>query len=253
MHNHHGINGGTFLVVGASSGIGKQISLLLAEAGCRVIMVARNQDKLLAAYQEMLGDENGMEVFDISSYESIPHWIKKLSEKYGAFDGMVNCAGKFVLSPLKVIDPKQAEALWRVNVFSNLWLAKGFRQRGVVGPSGGSIVFVSSVVGLIGQAGLSIYSASKGAILSMSRSLALELAKERIRVNCIAPSNLKTAMTDVVGPIPSPEEYAVIEREHPLGFGEPRDVAEAALYLLSPASRWVSGSTLVVDGGFSAH
>ena len=253
MNNQPGTNSDTCLVVGASSGIGKQISLFLGQKGRRVIMVARNQEKLFAAFNEMRGDGHGMEVFDVSFYESIPEWLKKLSSKYGPFSGLVNCTGKFVLSPLKVIDAKQAESVWRVNVFSNLWLAKGFRQRGVVSPGGGSIVFVSSVVGLIGQAGLSVYSASKGAVLSMSRSLAVELAKEKIRVNCIAPSNLKTAMTDVTGPTPSPEEYAAIEKEHPLGFGEPRDVAEAALYLLSPASRWVTGTTLVVDGGYSAH
>jgi len=253
MTNPMDMTGRRVLVVGASSGIGRAAAILLSQLGARVILVARHADKLDLVLRELEGEGHQAEVFDVSRYDAIPEWLRGVSGKAGPLDGAVNCAGKFTMSPLKVIDAKQAEALWKVNVFSHLWLAKGFRQRGVVAAAGGSIVLISSVVGLIGQAGLSMYSASKGAIVSMTRSLAMELAREKIRVNCVAPSNLKTAMTDVSGPMPTPEEYMDIEKEHPLGFGEPGDVANAIVYLLSPAAKWITGTTLVLDGGYTAH
>jgi NAD(P)-dependent dehydrogenase (short-subunit alcohol dehydrogenase family) len=153
---------------------------------------------------------------------------------------------------VNVLDAAHVEALWRVNVFASLWLAKGFRQRGVSN-SGGAIVLVSCAVGLIGQSGLCAYSASKGAIISLTRSLAMELVREKIRVNCVVPGNLKTLMTDVTGPVPIAEDFAAVETNHPLGFGEPIDVAHAVAYLMSPAAKWITGTTLVVDGGYTAH
>jgi NAD(P)-dependent dehydrogenase (short-subunit alcohol dehydrogenase family) len=158
----------------------------------------------------------------------------------------------YALAPLRVIESSQVETLWRLNVFSHLWLAKGYRQNRV-NNAGGSIVLISSAVGLIGQAGLAAYSASKGAVISLMRSIAIEVARENIRVNCIAPGNLKTTMTDTIGAPHSHELLAAIEKEHPLGFGDPDDVAYAAAYLLSPAAKWITGTTLVVDGGYTAH
>ena len=252
MINPLDMTGRKVLVVGASSGIGRATSILLSQLGARVILVARNRDRLEAVQHELMGAGHVADVFDVSNYANIPGWMLGLARTHGPFDGVLNCTGKYLLNPLKVLDAAQVETLWRVNVFAGLWLAKGFRQRSV-NNSGGSLVLISSVVGLIGQAGLSAYSASKGAVVSMTRSLAMELAREQIRVNCIAPSNLKTAMTDVTGPAPSAEDLAGIEKDHPLGFGEPGDVANAAAYLLSNAAKWITGTTLVIDGGYTAH
>ena len=246
------MTGHTILVAGASSGIGRATSILLSRFGARVILVARSRERLEGTVKELEGPNHVVEVFDLTDYESIPAWLLGLTRTHGPLDGLLNCAAKYSLSPLKMMDSNVVEELWRVNVFANLWLAKGVSQRGV-SKGGGSIVLVSSVVGMIGQAGLSAYSASKGAVISLTRSLAIELAREKIRVNCIVPSNLKTAMTDVTGPGPSAEDLALVEKEHPLGFGEPADIAYAAAYLLSPAAKWITGTTLVVDGGYTAH
>ena len=178
--------------------------------------------------------------------------MAELAGKHGRLDGVVHSAGMDDRAPLKIVSAGQMEALWRINVSAGLWLAKGFRQR-QVNNGGGSIVFLSSAAGLVGQPAHSVYSASKGAVVAMARSLAVELAREHIRVNCIAPGAVKTEMFGEFSKTLSEEQRAAIEREHPLGLGEPMDIAHAAAFLLAPSARWITGTTLVVDGGYTAH
>lgn len=140
----------------------------------------------------------------------------------------------------------------RVNVVAASALAKGFRQRGVF-VEGGSIVLLSSVMGLVGQPGQSLYSATKGALVAMTRSLALELAREQIRVNCVAPAVVMTGMSEQLKQNVSPEQFAQITAMHPLGLGRGEDVASAVAFLLADTARWITGTTLVVDGGYTAH
>jgi len=252
MLNPLDMTGCTILVTGASSGIGRETAILLSHLGAKVILVARNKERLKATLTLMAGTGHVIEAYDLAVYEGIPSWIQQLAGAHGRLDGIAHSAGLQATAPLKVMEPTQSEALWRVNVSASLWLAKGFRQRAVCN-SGGSLVFLASVAGLVGQPAIAAYSASKGAVIALTRSLAMELSREGIRVNCIAPGYVKTEMgTEFAGGL-TPEHLAAIGKEHPLGFGEPVDVAYAVSYLLSQASRWVTGTTLVVDGGYTAH
>lgn len=252
MLNPLDMTGSTILVTGASSGIGRETAILLSRLGARVILVARSREKLEQTLGQLEGTGHGVEPFDLSQYEAVPQWMRGLASTRGLLNGLVHSAGVQITAPLKTLDPKQVEAMWRINVTSGVWLAKGFRQRGV-NITGGCIVFLSSAAGLIGVAALSAYTASKGAIIALTRSLAMELAREGIRVNCVAPGWVRTEMTEEFAKRITEDSLAAIERNHPLGFGEPIDVANAVVFLLSSASHWITGTTLVVDGGLTAH
>jgi NAD(P)-dependent dehydrogenase (short-subunit alcohol dehydrogenase family) len=140
-----------------------------------------------------------------------------------------------------------------VNLFGGLELARIISRRDVIDPAGGSLLFFSSVYGRVGVPGQTGYSASKGAVTAAVRSMAIELARRRIRVNAISPGFVMTPMTGAALDALSPEQIAAIEQKHPLGRGAAVDVARAALFLLAPGTTWITGVDLPVDGGYSAQ
>jgi NAD(P)-dependent dehydrogenase (short-subunit alcohol dehydrogenase family) len=242
----------TFLVTGASSGLGRQVAILLSQLGARIVLTARNRERLQQTLDGLSGEGHVIELFDLCAVDAIPEWLKTLSARIGPLDGLVHCAGSQLTLPVRSLRRDQLEALMTVNMTAGLFLAKGFRQKGVYEPNG-SIVFVSSVRGLVGESAMSAYSASKGALIALTRSLAVEFAQQRIRVNCVAPAFVRTEMVESVQAAMTADEFARIEAMHPLGIGEPRDVAYAIAFLLAQTGRWITGTTLVVDGGYTAH
>ena len=197
MRNPMDLSGRTILVTGASSGIGRQTSVVLAELGARILLVARRRGELEQTARLLDPGEHRVEPFDLADLDAIPLWLKGLAERAGPIDDLVHSAGVHFTLPLRATPSRQYADLMRVNVDAAFFLAKGFRQKSVRRPGSTSgIVFLSSVMGLIGQAGISAYSASKGALVSMAKSLALELAREGIRVNCVAPGVVRTEMAE---------------------------------------------------------
>ncbi len=252
MLNPLDLTGYNVLVTGASSGIGTETATLLSQLGARIILVGRNPDRLQRALSHFEGEGHHIEVFDLATVDEIPRLLKTLSDKTGPLNGLVHSAGFRETIPLRLLSASQFENVFRINASVAAGLIKGFRQKGVRGEKA-SVVLMASVAGLVGQPGIAAYSASKGAVISLTKSLALELAPEGVRVNCIAPAMVDTEMTESIRRSVTPEKFAAIQAMHPLGLGTPRDIAHAVAFLLAPTGRWITGTTLVVDGGYTAH
>ncbi|HZQ54244.1 MAG TPA: SDR family NAD(P)-dependent oxidoreductase [Bryobacteraceae bacterium] len=247
------LTGRAILVTGASSGIGRDTAVLLSELGATLILVARNVENLEKTRSQLRGAGHITAQFDVAEASGLPTLLKELSAKTGPLHGIVHCAGVYSIRLIRSLDLSQIEQMLRVNLSSAMLLVKGFRQKSVAA-KGGSVVLLSSAAAVKGQAGLSLYSASKAALIGFARSAAVELAPEGLRVNCIAPGWVETPMTrEARESMLTDEQASAIEKAHPLGIGHPRDVAHAAAFLLADTGRWVTGTTLVVDGGFSAQ
>lgn len=249
MGNFADLTNKRIVVTGASTGIGQAAAVLISELGGKIIAVGRNEDTLQQTLDCLTGNGHRSAVFDLADAEQIPKWMLEIADGE-RLDGLVHMAGILESRPLRVSDSSFVDNLLSINVGSALQLARGFRNKKVRAATS-SIVFASSIAALIGESGISAYSATKGAIVSLSRSLASELAGEGIRVNCVSPSLVKTEMGEKILSNMTEEQITAIERQHPLGFGEPVDVASLIAFLVSDASRWITGSNIVIDGGYS--
>jgi NAD(P)-dependent dehydrogenase (short-subunit alcohol dehydrogenase family) len=184
--------------------------------------------------------------------DRIPETLAKITLETGPLHGLVHCAGIAPIRPLRVETLAQVNNVLQMNVSTAILLARGFRQKGCREREA-SIVLVSSVMGLLGEKARAAYCASKGAIVSLTKALALELASEEIRVNCVAPALVRTEMHEALSESLTESQKVELSAAAPLGLGRPRDVSYAMAFLLSDASRWITGTTLVVDGGYSAQ
>lgn len=252
MVNPMELTGRVIVITGASSGLGRDISVLISELGGTVILVGRRKEQLDITCNMLTGSGHRVEPFDLCNVDDIPGWLKNISGKTGPLDGVVHSAGIEALRPLKLIKKDSFNDMMNINVSAAIGLTKGFRQK-KVNRSGGSIVYISSAAGMVGQTAHAEYCASKAALIGLCKAAALELAREKIRVNCISPGLVKTELTEKALSTITPAQLKAIEDYHPFGIGVPRDVSNAVAFLLADTGRWITGATLVVDGGYTAH
>lgn len=248
------LEGRRILVTGASadSDIGRAICVALAGRGARLVLAGRRVEALDAT-RTLLEDpeRHTVAAVDLTDLDAIPGWVKGLADSGGPLHGLVHSASVQGYSVLRQITAAQFQRYFTLNVGAALMLARGFQHKAVT-VDGGAIVFIGSVAGLKGQKGRSLYAASKAALGGVARSLALELADRRIRVNVVAPAVVRGAMADRQFAMLPPEQNAALAAAHPLGYGTPEDVAEAVTFLLAESGRWITGTVLPLDGGFTA-
>ncbi len=242
MKNPFIIKNKNILITGAASGIGKAIVNILIDYGNKIIAVDRNLNGLNQLKEEICSDNLKIIKTDIKEKKDIINSIRF------TLDGLVNCAGIIKLIPFKSITEKNIREITINNYESSVLLTSSLIKKRKI-KSGSSIVFVSSIMSVVGTQTNSLYTGSKAAIVGITRTLALEMAKEKIRVNSISPAFVETPMLDFIGQFINIEEN---KKDHPLGFGKPEDVANAIVFLLSDASKWITGTNLIVDGGYSA-
>lgn len=232
------------LVTGASSGLGKSCAARMGKEGAALVLVGRNQKTLEEAHP------GHSYVCDLTDEAATKTMLMRVKTEVGPIDGWVLAAGAQDLRPLMMESAATLHKAWMANVQSSLGLiALALKARLL--QKGGSIVLFSSAVTHAGGAGLVGYAAAKGALESATRSLALELAAQKIRVNAIAPGVIPTPMSEKYLAKLSREQVMKIEAMHPLGFGTPEDVSGAVRFLLSEDSKWITGTVMLIDGGLS--
>lgn len=242
----------TIIIAGASSGIGYCTARQCAEAGAKVILFARRLKLLHQCVSECPDSACCCPLqVDLTDEEAVKNALDAAVAKFGKIHGMVYLAGTASSVPLKAVEMEDFLSDYQVNVAAGLRLAGLLSLKKYCSPDGASFVFISSVVAHAGTAGISSYSASKGALISGARSLAAELAPRKIRVNTISSGYVTgTGMSsNNFDRLPEDSKQKLADA-HLLGMGKPENIALPIQFLLSDASSWISGSDLVVDGGY---
>ena len=256
MSNHpFSLVGKTILITGASSGIGRACAQVCSQLGVSLILTGRNEERLDETLASLPQDASKHRVvpMDITQYDAVASEMEKLEKEGVRIDGMINSAGISATLPLRMIRPEKVQALFETNVNAGVNLCRWVTRKKMVPGTGQSIVFISSVMGITGEAGKTVYSITKGALIAASRSLAVELAPKKIRVNCVSPGVVESPMSGSAVYSRNEKSLEKIKELHPLGLGQPKDVAHACVYLLSDAARWVTGTNIIVDGGYTAR
>ena len=243
--------GRRILVTGASSGIGCAAAIAFSRLGAALVLVGRDENRLAATAAELSGGDHDIRAADIGDADGTADLIVDLAKAGGAFHGVFHSAGSSLVLPARLTKDRHLDEVFGAGFRGAFGIARAASKKNVV-VDGGSLVFMSSVSSLRGRQGMVAYSAAKAAVDGMVRALATELAARRIRANSIASGAVETQMHNDF--VKSVDQALVANYRdlHLLGFGEPGDIADAATFLLSDASVWITGTTLVVDGGYAA-
>jgi len=251
--NHFSLQDKNILVTGASSGIGASCCITCSELGANLILLGRDQRKLEQTLKKLKPGNHSVLSYDLMNIEGIEKALEEPLNKYGKIHGFIHSAGIDITKPLNNLRLIDYQKIFSTNVISGFEIARILSKRKFYAVEGTSYIFIASVFGMLGSPGTIAYSASKGALLAGSRSMAIELAAKKIRVNCISPAIVQTELTDKLFselPVGSLERIKALQ---PLGFGSPVDIANACVFLLSDEAKWITGSNLVIDGGYSCQ
>ena len=238
------------IVTGASSGLGREVCLNLDVLGANLVLVGRNI-KNLNKTKSLMKRKHDYILCDLSNLKDTKKKIKAIFAKK-KFDGLVHGAGDYLLSPIQLVDEKEITNSININLISPYLITKEFCKRNNYN-EGASIVFVSSVAGFIGSSSLSVYSMTKSGQIGLVKSLAVEMASKKVRINSVAPGLIDSNISNILNSSMTKESFENIKKKHLLGLGKYSDVVTPILFLLSEKNKWITGSNLVIDGGYSIN
>ena len=238
------LNSKTILITGASSGIGRETAIKCSEMGAKIILTARNKERLTETEKKLKGSGHKTIICDLLNENE----LKELIAKTDNVDGVVHCSGVVKPFPIGFLSKQKMDETMGPNFYGVVELTNLLFKNKKIN-NNASFVFLSSVSGQHPHKGGSIYAASKAAIEAFSKTVALEFYSKGIRSNCISPAMVKTEMYDSAANDMTKEGMEEHVAKYPLGVGMPEDVANAVIFLLSPASKWITGINLIMDGG----
>ena len=245
-YNPFSLNGKTVLVTGASSGIGQETAIQCSKLGAKLIITARNEERLKDTLSQLEGEGHQMMIAELTNQADIDELVSKVEH----LNGVVLCAGKGMTSPFPFSTREKYDDIFNINFFAPVELLRLLVKKKKLQKES-SVVFVSSIGGNGSYSlGNGVYGASKAAICSTMKFCARELAPKKIRVNSVNPGMVNTRL--IQGGAISEEQHKLDMEKYPLKrYGEPEDIAYGIIYLLSDASSWVTGHSLVIDGGIT--
>lgn len=241
----------TILVTGASSGLGRATAGALAQCGAKVILTGRDPVKLEEARARLAGEGHAAVAAAFADADQVADLVKSIATDHGPLDGIFHSAGAYMAMPARMTKQRHVDAMFAASVWGAFGIARAAAQKNVL-RDGAGVVFMSSVAAERGHVGTTAYAGAKATILGIVPVLAIELAPRRIRANAIVAATIETEMhLNTIANLPDELVQDGLSR-HLLGFGDPRDIAHAVIYLMSDAGRWITGTALTVDGGYMA-
>jgi len=234
-----------FLITGASSGIGLNLAKYFLKKEAKVISISRRKKNLINNTKKFKHIS-----FDLTNFKNYDILFKKISNSFGPIDYFVHAAGIHFIKLISFINEEDIDRSLNINLKSPMLISKYFLNKEVFNRPC-SVVFIASVMGVVGSSGLSVYSASKSGLIGFTKSLSAEVSKQKIRVNCLSPGIVESPLYKEYSKQLTKEMNKKIVENHPLGLGNFVDINNSVKFLLSKESRWITGHNLIIDGGYS--
>lgn len=247
------IEGKTIVITGGASGIGRQCAIDFSNAGANIVLFDINEEQL-AVTKELCNPGVSCSCYccDLTDSERLESIVKLAVEENGLISGMLHCAGIEKTLPYNKLSSSDYERIYSVNVVGAINLLKYLTKKNYRAENA-KYVLIASITAVVGRPGVAAYAASKGAIVSIVKTLALELASKGMTINCISPGTILTPLMQNMMETLTEEQQAERKSGFPLGLGAPSDIANAAMFLLSDGARWITGQNIIVDGGYTAR